>query len=138
MATPPQVGKNVDSWCTRCKLVLAHTIETVANGKIAKVHCNTCQGQHAYRAKAPGTRSTTSRTRKSGADAAPAQDFQALLKGRTAADARRYALSDRFRPGEVIAHSTFGLGVVTAERDGVKIEVIFAEGPKMLVHGRVG
>ena len=32
MATPPQVGKNVDSWCTRCKLVLAHTIETVLNG----------------------------------------------------------------------------------------------------------
>ena len=137
MATPPQVGKNVDSWCTRCKLVLAHTIETVLNGKITKVHCNTCNGQHAYRAKAPGTRSTTSRTRKS-ADAAPVQDFQALLKGRTAADARRYALSDRFRPGEVIAHSTFGLGVVTAERDGVKIEVTFAEGPKVLVHGRVG
>jgi hypothetical protein len=138
MATSPQVGKNVDSWCTRCKLVLAHTIETVLNGKITRVHCNTCGGQHAYRAKAPGTRSTTSRARKSSTDAAPAQDFQALLKGRTAADARKYALSDRFRPGEVISHATFGLGVVTAERDGVKIEVTFAEGPKVLVHGRVG
>ena len=136
MATP-QLGKNIDSWCTRCKLVLAHTIEAVANNKVTRVKCNTCQGQHAYRAKAPGTRSPSSRTRKSGADAAPVQDFQALLKGRTAADARRYALSDRFRPGEVISHATFGLGVVTAERDGVKIEVSFAEGPRVLIHGRV-
>lgn len=138
MATTPQVGKNVDSWCTRCKLVLAHTVGAVVNNKVTRVHCNTCNGQHAYRAKAPGSRSATGRARKSGSDATPAQDFQALLRGRTAADARRYALSDRFRPGEVIAHATFGLGVVTAERDGVKIEVSFAEGPKVLVHGRVG
>jgi hypothetical protein len=137
MATP-QVGKNVDSWCTRCKLVLAHTIEAVAGGKITRVHCNTCNGQHAYRAKAPGTRTGTSRARKTTADATPTQSFETLLRGRTAADARRYALTDRFRPGELIAHATFGLGVVTAERDGVKIEVLFAEGPKMLVHGRVG
>src|SRR5207253_4172029 len=35
----PKVGKEIDGWCTRCKLVLTHTIEAVANGKITRVHC---------------------------------------------------------------------------------------------------
>jgi len=41
--------------------VLTHTIETVANGKITREHCNTCRGQHAYRAAAPGTKATSAR-----------------------------------------------------------------------------
>ena len=43
-----KVGDNIDGWCTRCKLVLTHTIEAVVGGKITRVHCNTCRGQHAY------------------------------------------------------------------------------------------
>jgi hypothetical protein len=87
MATPPQVGKNVDSWCTRCKLVLAHTIETVLNGKITKVHCNTCRATISR--QGTGTRQHQS-TRK--ARMPPGAGFQVLLKGRTAADARRCAV----------------------------------------------
>jgi hypothetical protein len=36
----------------------------------------------------------------------------------------------------VISHASFGLGVVTGERDSVKIDVHFPEGPKVLLHGR--
>src|SRR5262245_58672499 len=46
-STAAKVGDYVDGWCTRCKLVLRHTIEAIAGGKISRVHCNTCQGQHA-------------------------------------------------------------------------------------------
>ena len=42
----------------------------------------------------------------------------------------------RFAPGELIRHSSFGLGVVVAERDSVKIDVHFPDGPKVLLHGR--
>ena len=31
---------------------------------------------------------------------------------------------------------SFGLGVATAVKDGAKIEVLFENGPKLLVHGR--
>ena len=54
MATPKtKTGSTVDSWCTKCKLVLAHTVEAMVEGKITRVHCNTCRGQHAYRPDAP-------------------------------------------------------------------------------------
>jgi hypothetical protein len=131
-------GAEVDSWCTKCKLVLGHTVEAVVAGKITRVHCNTCGGQHAYRASAPGTGTgKTTRTSRSRAEAPPQRnEYETLLRGRTAAAARPYATSERFAPGELISHSVFGLGVVTAERDSVKIDVVFPDGPKVLMHGR--
>jgi hypothetical protein len=136
----PIVGKDVDSWCTRCKLVLAHTIEAVVAGRITRVHCNTCGGQHAYRANAPGE-GGAGRVRKAASTEArastTARDFKALLAGRTLSDARAYSTGERFKVGELISHPAFGLGAVTGERDRIKIEVLFADGPRVLVHGRV-
>jgi len=131
-------GSTVDSWCTKCKLVLAHTIEAMVDTKITRVHCNTCRGQHAYRATAPGSKTGgASKSARSKVEKAPKQnDLETLLRGRTAASARPYATTERFAPGEVIQHSAFGLGVVTGERDSVKIDVQFADGPKVLMHGR--
>jgi hypothetical protein len=134
MSTTPVVGKDVDSWCTKCKMMLAHTVETVANGRITRVHCNTCKGQHAYRAKPPGTSSTRSRSSKTATPRPP--DYASLLKGRDAAAAKAYAPTERFAEGDFIRHATFGPGVVTARKDVNKIEVIFEDGPKVLIHRR--
>jgi len=137
-----RIGKNVDSWCTRCKLVLAHTVETMTGEKITRVHCNTCGGQHAYRAKPPRTRAATGRApgsqgvgRAINEQASRPSRYEALLRGRTAAAARPYSMSARFKAGELISHATFGLGAVTGERDNIKIEVLFTDGPRVLVQG---
>ncbi len=144
----PKVGKNIDSWCTRCKLVLTHTVGAIAGGKVTRVHCNTCRGQHAYRPEAPGARTAigSARARQTSgrtntARAATAQktrpsQYETLLRGRTAAAARPYSTSARFKVSELISHTTFGLGAVTAERDNIKIEVLFADGARVLLHGR--
>src|SRR6185295_16959769 len=117
-----KVGNNIDGWCTRCKLVLAHTIETMVDGKVKRVHCNTCGGQHAHRARAPRPRTDGTRAR---GPAAPPVDpqknqskmYTALLRGRGPSAARPYVTSERFEVSELIAHATFGLGAVTAVRD---------------------
>jgi hypothetical protein len=130
-------GSTVDSWCTKCKLVLAHTVEAMVGGKVTRVHCNTCQGQHAYRKTAPSAPGTAKKATGKKADRPPERsEYETLLRGRTAAAARPYATSQRFAPGELISHTVFGLGVVTAERDSVKIDVVFPAGPKVLMHGR--
>jgi hypothetical protein len=144
MATAPKTktGSTVDSWCTKCKLVLAHTVEAMADGKISRVHCNTCRGQHAYRPNPPGAAAakgtgTPRRSASKKADGPPKRsEYETLLRGRTGDKARTYATSERFAPGELIKHSAFGLGVVVAERDSVKIDVHFPDGPKVLLHGR--
>jgi hypothetical protein len=134
------VGKNVDSWCARCKLMLAHTIEAIVNHKITRTHCNTCGAQHAYRRTAPGTASArTSRTSSAGGRwrtaPSPAVDYQALLRGKEVSNARAYKVTERFQLKEIIHHPTFGLGVVVAVRDANKVDVGFSDGLKTLVQG---
>jgi len=139
--TKIKAGSTVDGWCTKCKLVLGHTVEAMVEGKITRVHCNTCGGQHAYRASAPAPRAASGKGSKSAARKAAEKvpkrsEYETLLRGRTGATARTYATTERFAPGELINHATFGLGVVTGERDSIKIDVHFADGPKVLMHGR--
>ncbi len=143
MATQIAIGKDVDSWCTRCNLILAHTVEAMVGSRITRVHCNTCGGQHAYRASKPGQRAAgggTSARRAAGEKTrpkpTPAEQYAALVTGRNPNDARSYATSVRFAQGELVAHPVFGLGVVTACKDGNKIDVLFSAGPRTLLHGR--
>jgi hypothetical protein len=144
-----KIGKNVDSWCTHCRLVLAHTIEIMAGERITRVCCNTCGGQHLYRVAAPRARAAPPSTRAATGRAASsrrvgrtnkeqagrASEYEEVLRGRTASTARLYSTSARFKVGELLSHPTFGLGAITGERDNVKLDVVFADGPRVLLHG---
>jgi hypothetical protein len=148
-----RIGSDVDSWCTKCKLILAHTIEAIVGEDIKRVHCNTCLSKHIYRAYEPGnapkvTRTTSlksSRT-KTGVSRATkkigvagmmrASDYELILRGRDLTAVKRYSFRDQYGAGEVLQHIEFGLGVVTADKGSNKIEVLFQLGPKVLVHGR--
>lgn len=147
MAEKHRSGSEVDSFCNKCKLTLAHTILAVVGDKIARVQCNTCGSQHAFKsppgaastAKVP--RATTSRassTRSS--SAAPSKSvmsFEALLASKDASKARRYSPKDTYSVDDVIEHPTFGYGVVSGVRAD-KVDVIFKMDEKTLVHGRGG
>jgi hypothetical protein len=58
------VGKDVLSYCTKCKLNLGHTIVAMKDSKhIAKVKCNTCLTIHAYKDPSTSSQNKT-RTKK--------------------------------------------------------------------------
>jgi hypothetical protein len=124
-------GGTTDSWCGKCKMMLAHTIEAMVGNKPARVQCNTCKAQHAYKASEPGKPSANgargSRT--------PANRYKSLLKGSDSAAAKKYSPKDRYEPGDVLEHLSFGRGVATATKGENKIEVLFESGSKLLVHG---
>ncbi len=138
----PIVAKDVDSWCTRCKLVLAHTIEAVVDGRITRVHCNTCHGQHAFRPTPPGEAADAARSGSRPARPRAAQKtsktsrYEELVRGREGAAARPYAISEHFAESDLLQHPTFGLGLVTAVKEANKIDVLFADGPRTLAHNR--
>ena len=58
------------------------------------------------------------------------------MKDSDASAAKNYSPKDRYQPGDVLEHPSFGRGVTTAIKDGTKIEVLFEGGSKLLVHGR--
>jgi hypothetical protein len=145
-----KVGGEVDAMCTRCKLTLAHTILAMVGTKIARVRCNTCGGDHAYRG-APGatdrptSSASSSRGGTSRASSAPRADkpekivisFEEQLAGKDVANAPKYSTKDTYQLDQVIQHPTFGLGLVTAVR-GDKVDITFKSETKTLVQGRGG
>jgi hypothetical protein len=137
-----KTGGEVDAFCTKCQLTLAHTILAMVGTKIARVRCNTCGGDHAMRGQ-PGSssRSTTPRTGAARPRATKEEkviiSFEQRLGEKDAASARSYSPKERYALDEVIRHPTFGLGIVTAVRVD-KIDIDFKAAQKTLIHGRDG
>ena len=155
MGKPLHAGGEVDSWCTKCKLVLNHRIIAMLGTKPARVECSTCNSHHNFRALAPGDKpaasangaSTATRRTASGAAStrAPTKAVQAALdrektwekavSGHTVAEFKAYRVSSMFEEGELLKHSKFGDGVVTRIIDGRKIEVLFKDEARTLAQG---
>lgn len=134
-----KVGNNIDAWCTKCKLMLAHTIEAVADDVIKRVNCNTCHGRHQYRSYIPGEKPAVTIKLSSSSKPltkAKSSDFMRLMSGKNLAQALAYEVSSKFNKGNVINHAIFGVGVVVEERDNTKIEVLFESGSKILIHAK--
>jgi hypothetical protein len=137
-----KLGGNVDCWCGKCKMILAHTIEAMVGVKPARVHCNTCRAQHSYKPNQPGESSGQPRKRAAVAGAGAtsgrggANRYHALLKGKDMATAKNYSIKESYVLGDLLQHPSFGFGVATAIKDVTKVEVLFESGPKVLIHGR--
>jgi hypothetical protein len=128
-----KVGGEVDAFCARCQLTLAHTVHAVVAGKPVKVECNTCHAVHRHRA--PAGRSGTPGAPRAVRERPAVVAFDELLAARKAA-AQPYAPSRTYAVDDVLDHPIFGRGFVSALRDGGKIEVTFRSDVKLLVHGR--
>jgi len=132
-----KVGGEVDALCGRCELVLAHTVIAMHGGQPVNVECNTCHAVHRFRAgKATASPSAAPRPARPQKKAVPT--FDELLARRAAAGKRRYSSRETFAADEVIEHPAFGPGLVSAVRDGGKIDVTFRSAVKTLVHGKSG
>ncbi len=134
-----KVGGEVDGFCTRCEMTLAHTVIAMVDGRPVKVECNTCHGVHRFRGEAPG--SNGARPPRTAPGRAPRErpaiiSFDEVLRSKDLAAARRYSPRESYRLDDVVEHPTFGLGWVSAVRDASKVEVTFRTDVKTLVHGK--
>jgi hypothetical protein len=139
---PPsiRVGGDVDDFCNKCDLNLAHTILAMVGVKVERVRCNTCGSQHNFRGTQPLVKPTSFGAKKPATPRAPRQPdvvigWDEQLKGKDIARARKYSPRETFQLDDVVDHPTFGLGFVTAVR-GDKVDVAFKAFEKTLVHGK--
>jgi predicted RNA-binding Zn-ribbon protein involved in translation (DUF1610 family) len=104
-----KIGDRVDQMCITCNEERGHTVVSVSKtGSITRVGCPMCGSRVTYRA---GT------TR--------------------AASARVGAPYDRartYRKGQTLIHPTFGEGEVTAIIEPQKMDVLFADRMRRLIH----
>ena len=131
------VGSDVEAYCTKCKMVLAHSIVAMEGTKPRRVRCNTCNGEHNYRAdearsedcvqkdgEKRAKKATTKRTR---------QSWEEVMQEASAKPHKKYSMSGSFGEGDWIEHATFGLGCVQTFVAPNKITVRFADSTRMLV-----
>lgn len=108
------VGERVEKFCATCGEERGHVVASVTKrGQISRVSCPQCN-----------TRSTF----KSGVAAG---ERRASTKASAPYDQTR-----TYRAGQSLSHPTFGEGEVTAVIDTQKIDVLFPDRMRRLIHAR--
>lgn len=132
-------GKEVLSYCGKCKLKLAHIIVTMKDRKtVGKVECKTCKSNHSFKesatSAAPAKRRMTSSKRNTVIQTAAemwSEKNKHLSKNEIS-----YSIRTKFSVGDCIAHPSFGLGYVQTLVSNERIEVLFQHDIKTLVHNK--
>ncbi len=125
-------GSEVDAYCTKCKIVLAHTVVAMQGSRPRRVKCNTCEGEHNYRATKPKPKAPAKKTAKP-ATRRTKQNWEEIMKGASTKPRKAYSMSGSFAEGDWIEHKTFGLGCVQSFTPPNKITVRFADSTRLLV-----
>ncbi len=154
MSKPLRAGGEVDSWCTKCKLVLNHRIIAMVGGAPVRVECSTCGSHHNFRARAPGEKApSTGTSRASGSSSTPRstratsvtkaqqaaldreRSWEKAVSGKAVSEFKNYRVDQTFAEGDLIRHKKFGDGVVTRVLDPRKVEILFKDEPRTLAQG---
>jgi len=136
-----KAGKDVDSYCGKCKMMLAHVIHAMVETRPARVECKTCGAIHAYKGHLPGEgpareARSTSAPRRAAPKLSPREHFDTLIAGHDISSAQAFNIKTCFEIEGIVNHSKFGLGLVTKVLDDKKIEVTFQDAVRVLVHDR--
>jgi hypothetical protein len=139
------VGKEIDAFCSRCQLILAHIVLYEVGGMVHAVKCKTCKTEHRYHGPKPEKRKEVQTAFRHGGAASkaprPVRPMDArqweLRNSALGLDAViwEYKWTEPFEKGDVISHPQFGRGFVdqiTAD----SMEVLFREGRKRMAMNR--
>ena len=108
------VGERVDKLCAVCNEERGHVVASVTKvGNISRVSCPKCDTTSTFK--------NSTRT----AQHPPAQS------------ASKYDWALTYRAGQTMMHPTYGQGEVTSVIEPQKIDVLFADRVRRLVHSRV-
>jgi hypothetical protein len=108
------VGERVEKLCITCNEVRGHVVVSVTKrGQISRVSCPKCGERSAFKSTAAADPNTKKATAKAGAP---------------------YDRTRTYRTGQAMMHPTFGLGEVTKVIEPGKIDVLFADRMRRLIH----
>ena len=109
-----KVNDSIDMICSACDVEQKHTIESVTKpGKITNPACQSC-----------GTVSTFSR------------GIKTSVSMSTSKTASPYDRMRKYRKGQAMMHDKFGRGEVTAVIEPHKIDVLFGDQTRRLIHSQ--
>lgn len=117
-------GATTDAFCPSCGAITRQTIAATKGSRAAKAECTVCKSVHPYRKNAPE------------AKAKKKSPFEDATGGRDMSKAIPYKTNRKFNADDLIKHKTFGIGLVTRVVTDKKMEVLFEQSTKLLIHGQ--
>ncbi|RME17836.1 MAG: hypothetical protein D6797_01605 [Bdellovibrio sp.] len=131
----PPVASNV-LWICRTKKCEGkeryHKVIAHLDAEKAKIECEVCGSKKTYKKK---KKKTTGRSRARKKVKTAEEIWRELKEQMTEQTPQPYSMNARFETQMAIQHPKFGLGFVTGA-NGLKIQVVFEDGEKFLVHNR--
>jgi transcription elongation factor Elf1 len=107
-----KVGDRIDQMCITCNEERGHVVVSISKtGNITRVSCPMCASRVAYR---------------SGTKRRPSAEFGAP-----------YDRTRSYRKGQTLMHPMFGEGEVTAIIEPQKMDVLFADRMRRLIHAHL-
>lgn len=108
-----QSGERVEKFCDMCGEERGHVVASVTKaGRISRVSCPKCGTRSSFKAGVGASSRAASRT------GAP------------------YDATHTYRAGQSLTHPIFGIGEVTAVIEPRKIDVLFPDRMRRLIHAR--
>ena len=132
-ASSVEVGKEITSWCTKCREMREHVIAIIDDNRPKRVVCKTCQGNHLYRPQPPKSRTKSA---KKSAQAVETMEWEDLMAAADLDKVQPFRITKPFAVGDVMNHKVFGIGIVIREVDDQKIHVSFQDEIRLLACNR--
>ena len=105
-------GKNIESYCGKCKVNRDHTIMTMDGETVAKVRCQSCGSMHKYNDPLVAHKARKPRAKKGIGEAATAELVWEAGLAEAKGKERDYSMTSKHRIGDIVNHLTFGKGIV--------------------------
>lgn len=138
----PPVAKNFHTFCKKCDADRYHVVLAHTSAKSAKLKCEVCGAARTYTltaAKKAGAVKKPGGTRRAASESARRSshnaEYESLLAGSKNNEVP-YSMKQKFEKNQKVSHPKFGLGIVK-ETHTDKIEIIFADEVRALVHNRI-
>jgi hypothetical protein len=130
------VAQDVIAMCTKCKMELNHVvIAQNIEGIVERVKCHTCGSEHKYRSSKKTSTVKTTKKATSTKKNLSEKNFEKLSEKFMDKNPVPYNMSGMYNIDDVIQHGVFGKGIVV-NIFFQKMEVIFADGPRILAMDR--
>ena len=136
MSNTLSAGKEIVSFCPSCGHNVAHTIIFMKTPTVpGRVECKSCKKTHTFKESAAETTKTKSATTpRKRAPSIPLKDIWEKEIRLSKKQAITYSPKAVFQAEDLVDHSKFGLGIVKKLFDQNKIEVMFQDEIRTLVH----
>jgi Zn ribbon nucleic-acid-binding protein len=135
-----EVGGEIEAYCPspRCKADTTHTIISMYEDEVRRVQCVVCGEVHAYR-KPRGDAAEEAADavpKRGGSRRATWEDALARASEGDLANCRPYSVRDTYEEGDCVFHPKFDVGFVNELLPDNKVEILFRDDSRILVHNR--